>query len=150
MTGERNVNYSTTGNNRLKVVVIRALIKCIRGLTSSFLNCLIFPKMVSYQKASSRHGHKYGQVQVQRCVLPAVGHLWLTGCSSSTSKMRPVGRLHETLPWCETSSPLWCDSETQGAIHSPPGNHEEFSPSAVLPPHRSSKIIAEPQNITYH
>ena len=52
-TGETNKNYST-GSQRLEPAVIAALIRCPRGLTSWFPNCLVFPKTVSHQKTSSR------------------------------------------------------------------------------------------------
>lgn len=94
-TGETNENYST-GNQRLEPAVIAALIRCPRGLTSWFPNCLVFPKTVSHQKTSSRESKAQTRGKCRLMGCPLFGHRWLTGCSSPPTKTGPH-HLHKML-----------------------------------------------------
>ena len=74
MTGQKDENYSS-GKSRLKLVVIKALIRCMRVLMSSFLNRLIFPKRVSPQKNSNRVKWTQMGANVDFMCSPVFGHI---------------------------------------------------------------------------
>lgn len=101
MTGQKDKNYST-GKYRLKLVVIKALIRCMRVLTSSFLNHLIFPKRVSPQKNSNSVKQTQMGANVDFVCSPVFGHITSGDALVQCQRWAPINYSYKMLPSPQT------------------------------------------------
>lgn len=141
MTGLQVENYST-GNLRLKSVVITALIRCTRGLMSSFLSCLIFPRMVNHHVAHSRKSWKAQvicRVDWSSTLLGGAHHsqnIPVTHQSEIGSK-QPFFFLYKILPGTlEVSNSYKSQTELQNCHSLFPSDNEDVVISSILDDHK--------------
>lgn len=103
MTGQKDENYSS-GKYRLKLVVIKALIRCMSVLMSSFLNRLIFPKRVSPQKNSNRVKRTQMGANVDFMYSPVFGHIRSGDALVPCQRQAPINYSYKMLLSPQTCS----------------------------------------------